>query len=211
MSDPSLLALATTGLTLGLAGGLAPGPLTTLVLTTTLQHGMREGVKVALVPILTDGPLMWLSTLAVAHLTAMPLAMGLISLCGGLFLLSLAWHTAHIQEVEVDPDAPVTGTWAKAVTTNLLNPHPYVFWVTVGGPLLAQATEGGTAHVVAFASAFFLALCGTKVIMAALIDRARAHIAGPVYRWVMRGLALALAYFAVRFLLESGRQFLAMG
>ena len=45
------------GLLFGLSAGLAPGPLMTLTVTQTLQHGTSEGLKVALAPLVTDIPI----------------------------------------------------------------------------------------------------------------------------------------------------------
>lgn len=47
----------TIGAALGLSAGLAPGPLLTLVISETLQHGVKSGVKVALAPVITDLPI----------------------------------------------------------------------------------------------------------------------------------------------------------
>ena len=61
------------GLLLGLSGGLAPGPLLTLVASETLRHGARAGISVALAPLLTDAPIilatLWLLT-RIFHKTA---------------------------------------------------------------------------------------------------------------------------------------------
>ena len=53
----TFLYFMTSGILLGLSGGLSPGPLTALVISQTLRFGAREGMLVALAPILTDGPL----------------------------------------------------------------------------------------------------------------------------------------------------------
>ncbi|OGT32916.1 MAG: hypothetical protein A2W28_01290 [Gammaproteobacteria bacterium RBG_16_51_14] len=49
-----------TGAVLGISAGLAPGPLLALVVTETLKHGIRTGVRVALVPVCTDLPIIFL-------------------------------------------------------------------------------------------------------------------------------------------------------
>ena len=46
-----------SGLILGLAAGVSPGPLLTLIVQQTVRHGVREGVKVAAVPLITDVPI----------------------------------------------------------------------------------------------------------------------------------------------------------
>ena len=42
---------------LGLYAGLSPGPTLTLVVSQTLRHGRAEGLKVALSPLVADGPI----------------------------------------------------------------------------------------------------------------------------------------------------------
>ena len=50
MEPTTLLSFLAVGVTFGLAGGLAPGPITALVIGQTLRYGRSEGVKVALAP-----------------------------------------------------------------------------------------------------------------------------------------------------------------
>ena len=54
---PDMTASLLTGVIFGLSAGFAPGPLLTLVITQTLKHNIKEGVKVALAPLLTDLPI----------------------------------------------------------------------------------------------------------------------------------------------------------
>jgi threonine/homoserine/homoserine lactone efflux protein len=49
------------GIILGLSAGFAPGPLLTLVISESLQHGVRSGIKVALAPIISDLPIILLT------------------------------------------------------------------------------------------------------------------------------------------------------
>ncbi|MFK5986205.1 MAG: hypothetical protein QM479_12390 [Pseudomonadota bacterium] len=48
----------TLGIALALSAGFAPGPLLTLVISETLQHDIKAGIKVAFAPIITDFPIM---------------------------------------------------------------------------------------------------------------------------------------------------------
>ena len=71
----SIYYFMTSGIVLGLSGGLSPGPLTALVISQTLRFGARGGMLVALAPILTDAPLViaaGLFTLWRERLKAMP-------------------------------------------------------------------------------------------------------------------------------------------
>ncbi|MBD88971.1 MAG: hypothetical protein CL940_01365 [Deltaproteobacteria bacterium] len=194
------LRYAGTGAVLGLAGGLTPGPLTALVMTQTLQHGVREGIKVALVPVFTDGPLVAASAFLVVSMEGADTALGVLGLVGALFLVWLAWETSRAAAPSAQ-DAPGEDARSvqKALLTNLLNPHPYLFWITVGGPMVAAAWALGTGAILAFCVGFFGCLCGSKLALALLTGRYRDLLLGPPYRWIMRGLALAMAIFAIQF------------
>jgi len=87
------LGFALQGVVFGLAGGLAPGPLTALVIGQTLRFGPREGIKVAFAPMVTDGPMMALAFLATGLLAGATTGLGVISLVGAAFLAWLAWDS----------------------------------------------------------------------------------------------------------------------
>lgn len=196
-----------TGAGLGLAGGAAPGPLTALVLTRTLRYGPREGMRVALAPVLTDGPLL-LGSAALAHRLAEDASVfGLISLAGAGFLVYLGVESLRASPLDLDALEPPSGGVWRAVLTNLLNPHPYLFWVAVGGPLVAEAARTGPGAVAAFLIGFFGALCGAKVAMALLAGQARGWLTGRAYVWLLRGLGLTMWVFAAGFAWDALRRF----
>ena len=199
--DP--LTAAATAATLGLTGGLAPGPLTALVLTQTLKHGTREGIKVSLAPVLTDGPLLFVSATAASWMHDSGTALGIIGLCGAIFLLWLGWEAWHTKALVIDElPAPPGSVW-RAILTNLLNPHPYLFWMAVGGPLLAEAWQAGAMSTTCFVVGFFGALCGAKIALALVVGRARHLIQGPAYVRTLKALGLVMVIFAVLFAIDG--------
>ncbi|MEL6348260.1 MAG: LysE family transporter [Myxococcota bacterium] len=197
-----LLSLA-TGAGLGLAGGLAPGPLTALVFSQTLQYGAHEGAKVSLAPVITDGPLLLLSAFAASWFAGSDVAFAVIGFVGSGFLVWLGLESFRAGPVEVDAVSAPAGGVVKAVLTNLLNPHPYLFWGAVGGPLVARAYEQGGLSVVSFLLGFFGVLCGTKLGMALFVDWARPLLSSRAYVWIMRGLGLMMWFFAAGFFIDA--------
>ena len=149
------------GLTFGLAGGLSPGPLTALVVSQTVRFGLREGCTVALAPIVTDGPLIAIAALAVGGLAAYTWAISAIAFVGAAFLLWLAFETFNAPPIDVDVNA-APQSLRKSVLTNLLNPHPYLFWLAVGGPVVVDAVEAGWLTLVLFLTTFFVAIVGSS-------------------------------------------------
>jgi threonine/homoserine/homoserine lactone efflux protein len=186
---------AATGAALGLTGGIAPGPLTALVVQETLQHGTAAGARVALAPVLTDGPLLLVSAAFATALAGLDVALGVLGLVGAGFLLYLAWEGVSVRQVDIDPDAS-PGSLYKAIVVNLLNPHPYVFWVGVGGPLVAEAWAHSAGAALAFLVGFFGLLCGSKLALALLVGRVRRLLQGVAYLWTVRLMGVALAALA---------------
>jgi threonine/homoserine/homoserine lactone efflux protein len=85
------------------------------------------------------------------------------------------------------------------VVANLLNPHPYLFWMTVGAPLMQAAGNIDLTFVIPF----YLGLVGVKVAMALGAGGLRGRLAGRGYRLLNRVLALALAVLAVTLLRDG--------
>ena len=191
------------GALFGLSAGLTPGPLFTLVVAQTLKYGVREGVLVSAAPILTDMFIIALSFFVLSGLSTLGPVLGAFSLAGGAYVLYLAWETAGVKPVRVDMDAAAPRSLRLGIIANFLNPHPYLFWATVGMPLLLKYGENGPAAPAAFILIFYVLLVGSKVILAAAVGRFRNILEGRAYLWVMRGLGLVLALFGVFLLVEG--------
>jgi threonine/homoserine/homoserine lactone efflux protein len=200
-----------TGTMLGLSAGVSPGPLSTLVITQSLQHGAREGAKVALAPLLTDLPLIAIAMLALSRLPELDAALGVVSLCGGLFVCwlgasSLRQGPLVVSELEASAPRSVL----KGLLVNVLSPHPYVFWFTVGGPLCYRAYQEESAlAAVGFAVSFFTFIVGSKVTLAMLVGRARGWLEGRAYTYLLRVLGIGLLVFGA-LLVHDGLRFLKL-
>ena len=190
------------GFTLGLGAGLAPGPLLALVIRSTLQAGVGAGIRIACSPLITDVPIIVVAVLLASSLP--DAALGALGIAGGGFVSWLGIEALR------EPAAP-TGTAGAAAAanrdlvrgalTNVLSPHPWVFWLTVGAPILA---DHGTSGGAAFLCAFYLVLIGTKVAVATVLDagrdrlvRRRGHVV------VLRASALLLVATGVVLAVEG--------
>ena len=167
-----------SGVLLGLFCGLAPGPLLALVLTQTLRHGAREGCKIALTPLVTDAPIIALALALAAKMAHLRPLLGIVSITGGAFVLYLAWDGFRPVRVAAEATAEHPKSWFKGILTNLLNPHPWLFWMTVGAATLAKVMAQSWVAAVAFQCGFYLLLVGSKVVVVLLAARSRDFLAG---------------------------------
>jgi threonine/homoserine/homoserine lactone efflux protein len=190
--DAQLLDLLGKGSLLGLAAGFSPGPLTVLVIGETLRHGLRSGLQVAIAPILTDIPIILLAMLALERLLAGPIALGAVSLAGGVFLLWLGYRSTRVAGVDVSSAGGEPHSIRKGIAINLLNPNPYVFWASVGVPAVLNALSVSWLHAAAFLGAFFFFIVGSKALLAKLVHGSRTFMQSGVYLWIMRLLGVLL-------------------
>jgi len=198
-----------SGAFLGLSCGLAPGPLLALLLAQTLRHGTREGCKIALAPLVTDAPIILVTLVLAAKLAQLRPLLGGVSLAGAAFVLYLAWDTVRPAQPGNEAPAEPPRSWFKGILTNLLSPHPWLFWLTVGAAMLAKAIAQTWLSAVAFLVGFYLLLVGSKVGIAVVAGRSRDLLAGRPYRITMRVLAVLLVFFAVLLVREGLRQLAA--
>lgn len=193
----------TKGTLLGLAAGFSPGPLLVLVVSETLRHNVTEGIKVSMAPLLTDVPILFISLFILVKLSTVNALVAGISMAGGLFIFYLGWDSLRFKGMDITETE--TGSLRKGIVTNALNPHPYVFYMTVGGPILLRALNQGPGSAFAFFGSFLFFLVGAKVALAVATGRSRSFLKGPVYLWVMRGLGACLIIFSLMLLAEGLR------
>jgi len=186
----------TTGTVLGLSAGFTPGPLMTLVITETLQHGIRSGVKVAIAPIITDVPLIIMTVYVLSKLSRFHTILGAVSLAGGAFLLTMAYQSIRAKGVDISIREAEPRSLTKGMVANVLNPHPYLFWFSVGAPTMTKALSLNAGALTAFIAGFYACLVGSKIMLAVLTGKSKSFIRGRGYVWIMRFLGLVLGVLA---------------
>ncbi len=184
------------GVLLGLSAGFAPGPLLALVIAQTLKHGVREGIKVALAPLITDLPIILICSFLLSQFVRSQVALGGVSLVGGVFVTCLAFDSfrANPSHLEI-PDRPPQSL-GRGVLVNFLSPHPYLFWMSVGAPMMVKAWVQSPPASVAFVAGFYVCLVGAKVLLAVLSGKCRQRLTGRAHRALLRVLGLLLLIFA---------------
>jgi len=162
-----------TALVLGVAAGLSPGPLHSLILNVALARGARAALRYAVAPLLSDLVPVLLSLL-LAH--SMPdWAARLLAVGGGGFVIYLGVMAFRGRRPTLDGSTGVSaaGDYLRGALTNALNPHPWIFWLGAGAPLLRSASARGGEYAAGWLLLFYLGLVGTKSAMAVALGAGR--------------------------------------
>ena len=198
-----------SGATFGLRAGLSPGPLLTLVISETLRHGIRAGIKVAMAPLLTDLPIVGVTVFLLMRLADVKPLLGSVSLIGAGFLSYLGYESIVFKGVELDAAPVKPKSFQKGVVANLLNPNPYLFWFSIGGPMVIKAVDIRVMPAVWFVVSFYMMLVGSKVLLAVIIGNSRKFLKSRHYVYTVRALGIVLLAFAATFL-RDGLKFMGL-
>lgn len=195
------------GITLGFIAGISPGPLLVLVITETIKHNRKEGIKIALVPLISDLPIVLFSVFVVYKLSNSDILLGIISFLGAAFLLFLAMENIRVKSIEVNLNTEKNKTYRKGIIANFLSPHPYLFWMLVGAPISIKAYNQSYIAAVLFIAGFYIFIVGTKIGVAILSEKSKNILSSKYYVVIVKILGFILLLFSV-ILIRDGFKFL---
>ena len=199
----SIWVVFTAGFLLGAPSGLAPGPMFVLIISETLRHGKNSGAKVACIPLLTDVPIVLASGLLFTKFANMNIPLGVISIVGSIFLLNFGIKNIRVDNSRFMDYTPPPLLLKEIMIANLANPNPYLFWFTVGAPLMVRSFQHNWGSGISFLVGFYLGLVGVKLIISIAASKSRDFLKGWLYRRTMQLLSLMLMGFAVLFMIEG--------
>jgi threonine/homoserine/homoserine lactone efflux protein len=134
-------------------------------------------------------------------------AAGALGVVGGLYVVGLGIESLREEAVAVETDdAP--DPMRRGVLVNLLSPHPWLFWLTVGGSVVVSAWVEAPAYAALFVVTFFVAMIGTKAVVAAVVATTRRALTERGLHRAHRIAGATLLLIGVLLTLEFGRQLL---
>ena len=197
------------GLVLGLSIAAPVGPMALLCLRTTLAYGFAPGLMGGLGVAAGDAFYASIAAFglqaAAVLLTGQSLWLGLL---GGLYLV---WFGVATMRQPLPQTAAGEGTrqgLRTFVTTFLLtlaNPPTVMIFASMFASLGLVEAQAGTATALAVVAGVTLGSAGWWVLFAAMVDRMRGRLHGPVFLWVNRVSGAALAGFGLWALLRAAR------
>ena len=185
---------------LGLAAGMSPGPLLAVTISETLQHGKWEGIKVAISPLITDLPIILAVLFVLSHLTNSDFFIGIVAFFGASYLIYSGIESLKIKTDSVELNVEKKDALKKGVIVNFGNPHPYVFWLSIGGPIIYKSFSTHVWATILFIAGFYIFLVGSKVVVALIVEKSKYFINSKYYFTIIRVLGIAQIVFGLTFI-----------
>ena len=167
-----------------------------LVMSETLKGNRINGILISLSPLLTDLPIILISVYSLQLIADIDLIYGLLSIAGGLFLIYLG-----IQNFKFDPQKSVVASNYRisiknGIITNLLSPHPYIFWLIIGAPTFVKAGKSSTLSQALFIIGFYVLLIGSKIAVAIIAAKAKDFLQSSTYTNITKVMGLIFLVLA---------------
>lgn len=184
-----------SGIFFGFGNGVSPGPLMALSISTTLKKGIKDGIYVSISPLISDLLIISVSYYIASQALSYDSLLSIITILGSLFLLFLGWKCLtfkrsdgrNLQMGEVQPSFSLL----KGVLTNILNPYPYIFWITVGIPFCIKIYgENSLPGLMLYFISFYFSFCITKTVVVITAFRGQISLSTKSYEIVMKILGL---------------------
>lgn len=188
------------GAFLGLAAGISPGPLLAVTISETLQHGKWEGIKVAISPLITDLPIVLSVLFILSHLTSSNFVIGIIAFFGASYLIYSGMESLKIKQNSFELKLEKKDALKRGIIVNFGNPHPYIFWLSIGGPIIFKNLNTYIWATVLFIIGFYSFLVGSKVIVALIVEKSKYFINSKYYFSIIRILGVAQIIFGFTFI-----------
>jgi len=200
----SASALIFAAITLGVIEGVKPGPLMAVVISETVIHNWKAGLKVALVPLLTDGPVIILSVILYDFLTVNNISQAIIGFLGSLILIWLGIDCFKKSNINLEEGiSKENHSLKKGIITNMTNPNMYLYWILIGAPFLIDAYEINISYPFLFVIGFFAAFITLKLIIALLVDNSKDFLNTNGYKRLLQFSGLALFIFSGMFFVDA--------
>lgn len=187
-----------SGLLLGASNGVAPGPLSNLIISKTITHGKKEGFLLALAPFASDVFIISIAYFLVKGAEYLVWINTLIPFIGAGFISYLA--VLGLRASSVHSTDLLDYKFKDAVLVNLFNPYPYLFWVFVGVPLIVNSS-----YPVIFLLGFYSCFMAIKLLIIWLVDLGLKNRTMKIKQRVNQVLSISLFYFTYKLIMMGAR------
>jgi len=196
-------------------GALMPGPMLTLVISSVAQKGFKTAVFIVIGHSVLELLIVASFYLGVLKYLNNALAVKIISVVGGVFLIYMAVSiivSIARKKIKLDLDSKKTnqnlgarGTLiitAKGILISLANPYWYVWWMTIGAAFMLKSVQHSFGGVASFYVGHILADFIWYLFVGFLISTGRRFFNQKIYIGILLACSLFLLYLGIRFIAD---------
>ena len=158
---------------------------------------------IAIAPLITDLPIVFFSIYILKSFSNTDFILGILSIFGGVFLIYLAIGNFRFNPKANTVRSSYGSSIKYGILTNILSPHPYLFWITIGAPTFIKASKSGTSNSFAFIIGFYLLLVSSKVIIALISSKVKGFLNSSSFKMTMKLIGAFLLVLAVVMIYEG--------
>jgi threonine/homoserine/homoserine lactone efflux protein len=200
-----LLGIFLSSFGIGFSGALMPGPLLSVAVAESYKKGFWAGPVLVVGHAIPELALAVLFTLGLNKVLHNKVAVGIIGVVGGTFLV---WLSVRIfievrQGISVDLEVKQEVGWGPLVAgiwASLSNPGWIVWWATIGARYILLSLDHGIVGLVFFFTGHVLADLVWYSLVSFLVSRGRGRISDKVYHGVLYACSLMVLVFAGLFI-----------
>lgn len=193
-----------TGAIFGLCNGVSPGPTLTLTISQTLLYGWREGVKVALSPLLFGFIIIPIFLLFTLSIPQVHLFISIVSICGALFLFKLSYCHFSATNIPLGVNLTANKLVKNVLIVNFFSFQAYVFWLSVGVPIVFSAIHMHEKFgVFSYLAGYYVLLIGVKLLIVKFAEFFRLYLVPEKQLIILKVTGAIFAIFASLFLING--------
>ena len=128
---------------------------------------------------------------------------GVISLFGACYLIYLDVENLRLKTTKSEVELAKEDALKRGVIVNFLNPNPYLFWLSIGGPIIFKSLDIHISATILFILGFYSLLIGSKIGIVLILEKSKSFIKSKYYLYIVRALGIALILFALFFVKDG--------
>jgi threonine/homoserine/homoserine lactone efflux protein len=200
----------------GFSGALTPGPMLTLVISSTAEKGFWTSFFIVVGHALLELLVVAAFFLGLIRYLENPLISKIIGIVGGVFLLYLGVDilvSVARRKFRIDfksmiekrtINARSTGIIImKGVLVSLMNPYWYIWWISIGAAFIIKSVKFDMGGVTAFYTGHISADFIWYLFIGFLISTGRRFLNQKVYNGILIACSIFLFYLGIRFIVDA--------
>jgi threonine/homoserine/homoserine lactone efflux protein len=200
----------------GFSGALTPGPMLTLVISSTAEKGFWTSFFIVVGHALLELLVVAAFFLGLLRYLENPLIAKIIGIVGGVFLLYLGVDiiiSVFRKKFTIDfksmikkrtMTAKSTGIIVlKGILVSLMNPYWYIWWISIGAAFIIKSVKFNIGGVTAFFTGHISADFIWYLFIGFLISTGRRFLNQKIYNGILIACSVFLFYLGIRFIVDA--------